>query len=66
MPLMRLRCNAYNFHSSHTPGLCCLQLDLANDGTFFFAGDQFHVEENYTKKIPQGEQSHALIPEQQN
>ncbi|KAF7547304.1 hypothetical protein G7046_g9041 [Stylonectria norvegica] len=44
----------------HTTGLCCLQLDLTNDGTLFFTGDQFHVKENYTKKIPQGEWKHSL------
>jgi hypothetical protein len=38
----------------HTPGLCCLQVDLQNSGTWVFTGDQFHVKENYTKKIPQG------------
>ncbi|RVX74086.1 hypothetical protein B0A52_01918 [Exophiala mesophila] len=38
----------------HTPGLCCLQVDLPESGTFLFTGDQFHVKENYTLKIPQG------------
>ncbi|MCJ1300690.1 hypothetical protein MMC08_003487 [Hypocenomyce scalaris] len=38
----------------HTAGLCCMQVDLPKDGTFLFTGDQFHVKENYTKKIPQG------------
>ena len=39
---------------SHTEGLCCMQVDLEGDGSFLFTSDQFHVKENYTKKIPQG------------
>lgn len=42
-------------YSSHTPGLCCMQVDLPHDGPFLFTSDQFHVKENYTRQIPQGE-----------
>jgi glyoxylase-like metal-dependent hydrolase (beta-lactamase superfamily II) len=38
----------------HTSGLCCMQIDLPDSGTWIFTGDQFHVKENYTKEIPQG------------
>ncbi|KAK6379788.1 hypothetical protein LTS17_005861 [Exophiala oligosperma] len=38
----------------HTAGLCCLQVDLKDAGTFIFTGDQFHVKENYTLRQPQG------------
>ena len=31
-----------------------MQVDLEGDGSFLFTSDQFHVAENYTKKIPQG------------
>jgi hypothetical protein len=37
-----------------------MQVDLKNDGTYLFTGDQFHVKENYTKRTPQG-LSHKLI-----
>jgi hypothetical protein len=38
----------------HTPGLCCMQVDLKDEGSFLFTGDQFHLKENYTKRTPQG------------
>lgn len=38
----------------HTPGLCILQLNLQNSGTFIFTTDQFHVKENYESGVPQG------------
>ncbi|OQV09145.1 hypothetical protein CLAIMM_13308 [Cladophialophora immunda] len=38
----------------HTAGLCCMQVDLKDEGTFVFTGDQFHVKENYTRRQPQG------------
>lgn len=38
----------------HTAGLCCMQVDLQDSGTFVFTSDQFHVKENHTKRQPQG------------
>ncbi|KAJ5146534.1 uncharacterized protein N7515_001098 [Penicillium bovifimosum] len=38
----------------HSPGLCIMQVNLANDGTFFWTSDQFHVAENYELGQPQG------------
>ncbi len=31
-----------------------MQVDLSQEGTFLFTGDQFHVKENYHKEQPQG------------
>ncbi len=31
-----------------------MQVDLPQEGTFLFTGDQFHVKENYNKEQPQG------------
>ncbi|KAL5339966.1 beta-lactamase-like protein [Aspergillus crustosus] len=38
----------------HTPGLCIMQINLAEDGTFIWTTDQFHVKENYTLDQAQG------------
>ncbi|KAF3021721.1 hypothetical protein E8E15_005055 [Penicillium rubens] len=44
------------FHHSpgHTPGLCIMQVNLANDGPFIWTSDQFHVAENYELGHPHG------------
>jgi len=38
----------------HTPGLCILQINLANSGTWIFTTDMYHVCENYEANLPQG------------
>ena len=38
----------------HTPGLCILQVNLRNSGTWIFTSDQYHVRENYAGSRPQG------------
>jgi len=38
----------------HTPGLCVLQLNLKETGTWIFTSDQYHVKENYRDDVPQG------------
>lgn len=38
----------------HTPGLCMMQVNLAQDGTFFWTSDQFHIRENYENELPHG------------
>jgi len=38
----------------HTPGLCILQVNLRNSGTWIFTTDQYHVHENYYQSVPQG------------
>lgn len=38
----------------HTPGLCILQLNLQESGTWIFTSDQYHVKENYEASHPQG------------
>ena len=38
----------------HTPGLCIMQVNLAQDGTFIWTTDQFHVRENYENNQAQG------------
>jgi len=38
----------------HTPGLCILQVNLKNSGTWIFTTDQYHVSENYDDSTPQG------------
>lgn len=40
--------------AGHTPGLCAMQINLAQSGTFIFTTDQFHVKENYDAGQPQG------------
>jgi glyoxylase-like metal-dependent hydrolase (beta-lactamase superfamily II) len=37
----------------HTPGLCIMQLNLENSGTWIFTTDQYHVKEN-VGGVPQG------------
>ncbi|KAL3486079.1 beta-lactamase-like protein [Aspergillus germanicus] len=31
----------------HTPGLCIMQVNLVQDGTFIWTTDQYHIRENY-------------------
>ncbi|GAC95450.1 metallo-beta-lactamase super [Pseudozyma hubeiensis SY62] len=38
----------------HTDGLIGMQLNLENDGTFFFVSDHAHIMDNYKPGIPQG------------
>ncbi|RDL35488.1 Metallo-beta-lactamase superfamily protein [Venustampulla echinocandica] len=38
----------------HTPGLCAMQINLQQDGTFIFTTDQYHIKENFTESHPQG------------
>ncbi|BFZ63258.1 hypothetical protein YB2330_004379 [Saitoella coloradoensis] len=38
----------------HTPGLCIMQLNLPNSGTFLLTSDQFHIKENYEDGHPHG------------
>ena len=38
----------------HTPGLCILQVNLAESGTWIFTTDQYHIRENYEANYPQG------------
>lgn len=38
----------------HTPGLCILQVNLRESGTWVFTSDMYHVKENYESSIPQG------------
>ena len=38
----------------HTPGLCILQVNLNNSGTWVFTSDMYHVHENYDDNHPQG------------
>lgn len=38
----------------HTPGLCILQVNLRDSGTWIFTSDMYHVKENYESSIPQG------------
>ncbi|PWN96635.1 Metallo-hydrolase/oxidoreductase [Tilletiopsis washingtonensis] len=38
----------------HTVGLCGLQINLINDGTFIFVSDHGHVKENIWPGVPQG------------
>ncbi|KAH9216783.1 beta-lactamase-like protein [Leptodontidium sp. 2 PMI_412] len=39
---------------SHTPGLCLMQVNLRESGTWIFTSDQYHVKENYEQDHPQG------------
>ncbi|PMD48954.1 Metallo-hydrolase/oxidoreductase [Hyaloscypha variabilis F] len=38
----------------HTPGLCILQINLRESGTWIFTTDQYHVKENFCDSVPQG------------
>ena len=38
----------------HTPGLCIMQVNLRDSGTWIFTTDQYHVKENYESDQPQG------------
>ncbi|KAK6438049.1 hypothetical protein LTR95_005759 [Oleoguttula sp. CCFEE 5521] len=38
----------------HTPGLCIMQVNLRESGTWIFTTDQYHVEENFYASVPQG------------
>ncbi|EOD46037.1 putative metallo-beta-lactamase superfamily protein [Neofusicoccum parvum] len=38
----------------HTPGLCILQVNLKDSGTWIFTTDQYHVYENFEADHPQG------------
>ncbi len=38
----------------HTAGLCGLQLNLRDSGTWVFLSDHAHVKENYFDGVPQG------------
>ncbi|KAI5480307.1 hypothetical protein MNV49_001266 [Pseudohyphozyma bogoriensis] len=38
----------------HTVGLCGLQLNLKESGTFIFTSDLFHVKENYVQGVAPG------------
>jgi len=38
----------------HTPGLMGLVIDLENDGTIVFAGDEFYLRANFEKRRPLG------------
>ncbi|PLB40426.1 N-acyl homoserine lactonase family protein [Aspergillus candidus] len=38
----------------HTPGLCIMQVNLKESGTFIWTSDQFHVKENYEEGAPHG------------
>ena len=40
--------------AGHTPGLCIMQINLPQDGTFIWTTDQFHVVENYELGHPHG------------
>ena len=49
-------CQGITLHHlpGHTDGLCGMQINLLDSGTFFFVSDHFHVIENYESGIPQG------------
>lgn len=38
----------------HTPGLCIMQVNLKDSGTWIFTTDQYHVIENWESDHPQG------------
>lgn len=38
----------------HTPGLCIMQVNMPESGTWIFTTDQYHVHENYEASHPQG------------
>ncbi len=38
----------------HTPGLCILQLNMENSGSWIMTSDMYHVKENYEDSQPQG------------
>lgn len=37
----------------HTPGLCIMQVNLKDSGTWIFTTDQYHIKENYEADAPQ-------------
>ncbi|KAF2850737.1 Metallo-hydrolase/oxidoreductase [Plenodomus tracheiphilus IPT5] len=45
-----------NLHHApgHTPGLCILQVNLKESGTWVFTSDMYHVKENWRDAVPQG------------
>ncbi|KAE8352254.1 beta-lactamase-like protein [Aspergillus coremiiformis] len=49
-------CTGITLHlcPGHTPGLCIMQVNLPQDGTFIWTTDQFHLRENYENNHPQG------------
>lgn len=49
-------CTGITLHlcPGHTPGLCIMQVNLPQDGTFIWTTDQFHVRENYENNHAQG------------
>jgi glyoxylase-like metal-dependent hydrolase (beta-lactamase superfamily II) len=38
----------------HTPGLCVLQVNMRESGTWIFTSDQYHVRENWRDDVPHG------------
>lgn len=38
----------------HTPGLCIMQVNLRESGTWICTTDQYHVYENWESDVPQG------------
>lgn len=38
----------------HTPGLCIMQVNMPQSGTFIFTSDQYHIKDNYTEDTIQG------------
>jgi len=38
----------------HTPGLCILQVNMLESGTWIFTSDQYHIRENFEDDHPQG------------
>lgn len=46
---------------SHTPGLCLMQVNLRESGTWIFTSDQYHVKENYEQDHPQGMFKHDCV-----
>lgn len=40
--------------AGHTPGLCILQVNMPQSGTWIFTSDMYHVWENYEQSVPQG------------
>jgi len=38
----------------HTPGLCIMQVNMPESGSFIFTSDMYHVHENYEASQPQG------------
>ncbi|KAF2460029.1 beta-lactamase-like protein [Lineolata rhizophorae] len=38
----------------HTPGLCIMQVNLPDSGTWIFTTDMYHVHENFDDAVPHG------------